>query len=144
MTNLCCTPAQHTTCGERDHPRPFFFRLKNSIPLTPTSQSGPDQSPLYFRPTYALPDEGPLIADPSIFPERKRAGIDRFSGVNGPLVKVSYFLQDIDWKRKKIWGTKHGCPWRQQSQNMAKYPSPTFWPRPTPRGMWCQWSVGNS
>ena len=25
----CCIPAQHTTCGERDHPRPFFNRLKN-------------------------------------------------------------------------------------------------------------------
>ena len=24
-----CTPAQHTTCGERDHPRLFFNRLKN-------------------------------------------------------------------------------------------------------------------
>ena len=24
-----CTPAQHTTRGERDHPRPFFNRLKN-------------------------------------------------------------------------------------------------------------------
>ena len=24
-----CTPAQHTTCGERDHPGPFFNRLKN-------------------------------------------------------------------------------------------------------------------
>ena len=24
-----CTPAQHTPCGERDHPRPFFNRLKN-------------------------------------------------------------------------------------------------------------------
>ena len=24
-----CTPAQHTTCRERDHPRPFFNRLKN-------------------------------------------------------------------------------------------------------------------
>ena len=24
-----CAPAQHTTCGERDHPRPFFNRLKN-------------------------------------------------------------------------------------------------------------------
>ena len=24
-----CNPAQHTTCGERDHPRPFFNRLKN-------------------------------------------------------------------------------------------------------------------
>ena len=24
-----CTPAQHTTCAERAHPRPFFNRLKN-------------------------------------------------------------------------------------------------------------------
>ena len=24
-----CIPTQHTTCGERDHPRPFFKRLKN-------------------------------------------------------------------------------------------------------------------
>ena len=29
-----CTPAQHTTCGERDHPRPFFNRLKN-LSLSP-------------------------------------------------------------------------------------------------------------
>ena len=29
-----CTPAQHTTCGERDHPRPFFNRLKN-LPRSP-------------------------------------------------------------------------------------------------------------
>ena len=30
---------------------------------------------------------------------------------------------------------KHGCPRRQQSRNMAKSLSPTFWPYPTPRGM---------
>ena len=65
-----CTSAQHTTCGERDHPRQFFNRLKKLIPLTTTSQSGSDQYPLYFRPAYAVPDQGPLIADPSIFPER--------------------------------------------------------------------------
>ena len=29
-----CTPAQHTTCGERGHPRPFFNRLKN-LPRSP-------------------------------------------------------------------------------------------------------------
>ena len=27
---------------------------------------------------------------------------------------------------------KHRFPWRQQSENMAKFLSPTFWPRPTP------------
>ena len=48
-------------------------------------QSGPDQPPLYFRPTYVLPDQGPLIADPFIFRERERARVDRLSDVNGPL-----------------------------------------------------------
>ena len=62
----------------------IFQPVEKLIPLTTTSQSGPDQSPLYFRPTYALPDQGPLIADPSIFLERERAGVDRVSGVNGP------------------------------------------------------------
>ena len=41
---------------------------------TYAAQSGPDQPPLYFKPTYALPDQGPLIADPSIFPERELIG----------------------------------------------------------------------
>ena len=63
----------------------IFQPVEKLIPLTTTSQSGPDQSPLYIKPTYALPDQGPLIADLSIFPERKRAGVDRVSGVNGPL-----------------------------------------------------------
>ena len=62
----------------------IFQPVEKLIMLTTTFQSGPDQPPLYFRPTYALPDQGPLIADPSIFPERERAGVDRVSGVNGP------------------------------------------------------------
>ena len=70
-------------------PPTIFQPVEKLIPLTTTSQSGPDQPPLYFRPTYALPDQGPLIADPSIFPERERAGVDRVSGVNGPLDIVS-------------------------------------------------------
>ena len=79
----CCTPAQHTTFGERDHPWPFFNRLKN-LSRSPRPQSGPDHPPPpHFRPTYAIPDQGPLIADPSIFPERERAGVGRLSGLNG-------------------------------------------------------------
>ena len=61
----------------------IFQPVEKLIPLTTTSQSVPDQPPLYLRPTYALPDHGPLIADPSIFPERGSAGVDRLSGVNG-------------------------------------------------------------
>ena len=53
-----------------------------------TSQSGPDQPPLYFRPTYALTNQGLLIADLSIFPEREKAGVDQLSGVNGPLLTI--------------------------------------------------------
>ena len=66
--------------------RRFLQPVEKLIPLTTTSQNGPDQPLLYFRPTYALPDQGPLITDPSIFPERgRRRGVDRLSGVNGPL-----------------------------------------------------------
>ena len=71
----------------------IFQPVEKLIPLTTTSQSGPDQSPLYFRPTYALPDEGPLIADPTIFPEPERAGVGRVSGVNGPLRALSVALE---------------------------------------------------
>ena len=86
----------------------IFQPVEKLIPLTTTSQSGPDQSPLYFRPTYALPDQGPLIADPSIFPERERAGVSRVSGVNGPLANVKLtslkikanFLNSLDFRSK--------------------------------------------
>ena len=59
-----------------------------------TSQIGPDQPPLYFKPTYVLPDQGPLIADPSICPERERAGVDRLSGLNGVLqcIRAWYYV----------------------------------------------------
>ena len=76
----------------------IFQPLEKLIPLTTTSQSGPDQSPLYFGLTYALPYQGPLIADPSIFPERERTGVDRVSGVNGPLV-TGLVTDAIQWRR---------------------------------------------
>ena len=47
----------------------IFQPVEKLIPLTTTSQIGPDQPPLYFKQTYALPDQWILIADPSIFPE---------------------------------------------------------------------------
>ena len=91
MTNLRCTADHHAVLPLNIRPvesgiiPDHFQPVEKLIPLTSTSQNGPDQSPLYFRPTYALPDQGPLIADLSIFPERERAGVDRVSGVNGPL-----------------------------------------------------------
>ena len=39
-----CTPAQHTTCGERDHPRPLFNRLKNLSRSARPLRAGPTNS----------------------------------------------------------------------------------------------------
>ena len=89
-SNLRCTADHHAVPPLNIRPVesgiiPEHFStaaVEKLIPLTTTSQSGPDQPPLYFRPTYALPDQGPLIADPSFFPEWEKAGVDRLSGVN--------------------------------------------------------------
>ena len=80
-----CTPAQHTTCGERDHPRPFFNRSKILV-RSPRPLRAGSTNPrcILDQHTPPPPDQGPLITDPSIFPERERAGVDRVSGVNGP------------------------------------------------------------
>ena len=76
-----CTPAQHTTCGERDHPRPFFNRLKNLSrsprPLNPRCILYQHIRSLRSRPAHCRSVH---------FPERERAGVDRVSGVNGPLL----------------------------------------------------------
>ena len=91
----CCTPAQHTTCGERDRSRPFFNRLKN------LSRS-PRPIPLYFRPTYALPDQGPLIADPFIFPEQEWTEVGRLSCVNWPSLRCA-LLEMTSLTEKHVW-----------------------------------------
>ena len=104
MTNLRC-PATTTLYPRstydpwRVESSPTIFQpVEKIIPLTTTSQSGPDQSPLYFRPTYALPDQGPLIADLSVFPERERAGVNRVSGVNVKGFTFQVLLYFI-WRR---------------------------------------------
>ena len=72
MTNLRCTTDHHAVPPLNIRPvesgiiPDHFEPVEKLIPLTTTSQR-PDQPPLYFRPTYALPDQGPLIADPSKF-----------------------------------------------------------------------------
>ena len=40
-----------------------------------------------------------------------------------------------------LWNTD--APGGNKVHYMAKSLSPKFWPCPTPRGMWCQWSVRN-
>ena len=58
------------------------------------------------------------------------------------LPSVFFFVQEICFSELDVF-MKHGCPRRQQNQNMAKSLSPTFWPHPIPWDMWCQWSVSN-
>ena len=89
-----CTPAQHTTCGERDHPQPFSIGRKTYPAYRDLSERN-RPTPLHFRPTYALPDQGPLISNPSIFPERERAGVDRLSCVNGALGSSGSFRVNL-------------------------------------------------
>ena len=50
---------------------------------------------------------------------------------------------DCDVKPTRHVFVKHGCPQRQQSQNIAKMCESYILTPPHPRGMWCQWSVRN-
>ena len=40
-----------------------------------------------------------------------------------------------------LWNTD--APGGNKVKLWQKSITPTFWPRPSPRGMWCQWSVSN-
>ena len=53
---------------------------------------------------------------------------------------------DIYWAYitvNKTWLWNTDAPGGNKVQIWQKSQSPSFWPRPTPRGMWCQWSVRN-
>ena len=73
-----CTPAQHTTCGERDHPRPFFNRLKNL-----------SRSPRPFRAGSTNPrcilDQHTHVRSPRSRPAHCRSVHFSRAGENGPL-----------------------------------------------------------
>ena len=98
----------------------IFQPVEKLIQLTTTSQNGPDQPPLYFRPTYALPDQGQLIADPSIFPERERARVDRLSGVNGTLTTESRSITALS-RSRKMDGSAMSGPWSGRAYVGLKY-----------------------
>ena len=52
------TPAHHTTCGERDHPRPFSTGWKKIIPLTTTLRADPT-NPAVFKTNIRSPRSRP-------------------------------------------------------------------------------------
>ena len=64
-----------------------------------------DQYPLYFRPTYALPDQGTLIVDLLIFPERETSGVDRVSGMTEALGTVNKRPQDFNFNHARNYGS---------------------------------------
>ena len=81
MTNLCYTADHHAVLPLNIRPVESGIIPDHFSTGWKTDPAHHDLSerawptPLYFRPTYALSDQGPLIADPSIFPERERAGL---------------------------------------------------------------------
>ena len=70
-----CTSAQHMIFWEQNHPRPFFNRLKNLSRSPWPLRAGPTNPPCMFWPIYALLDQDPLIADPSIFKSGRQRGL---------------------------------------------------------------------
>ena len=91
MTNLRCTANQHAVPPLNKRPEesgiiPDHFATDwKTYPAHDDISERARPTPAVLRPTYALPDQGPLIANPSIFPEQERAGVDRLTGLNGPL-----------------------------------------------------------
>ena len=54
-----CTPAQHTTCGERDHPRSFFDRLKKTYPAHNDLLERARPTPAVFKTNIRSPTSSP-------------------------------------------------------------------------------------
>ena len=120
MTNLRCTTDHHTVSPLNIRPvesgiiPDHFSNVEKLIPLTTTSQSGPDQSPLYFRPTYALPDQGPLIADPStiyVYMDLCASSVSIKCEANRAPHYVSVF--------RRQWGPICGCPTFLMQKNLS-------------------------
>ena len=85
-----CTPAQHTTCAERDYPRPFFHWLKNWSRSPRPLRAGPTNPRCILDQHTLSPIKARSLPIRPFFPERERAGVDRVSGVNGPLPSLCF------------------------------------------------------
>ena len=79
-----CTPAQHTTCGERDHPRPFFNRLKN-LSRSPWPLRAGLTNPRCIWTNIHSPRSRTAHCRSAHFSRAGESGIDRLSGVNAAL-----------------------------------------------------------
>ena len=87
-----CTPAQHTTCGERDHPRPFFNRLKN-LSRSPRPLRAGSTNPCCILDQHTL---SPIKARSLPIRPFFQSGIER--GLIGSLVWTG-----LNWTRKFIY-----------------------------------------
>ena len=115
-----CTPAQHTICGERGHPRPFFNRLKNL-----------SRSP---RPLTAVPTNSRCILDQHTLSPIKARSLPirpfffsgRQRGLVDPLVWIGLTMSTCTrfWNRIKlrVWTicsfqVLNSYPWSLAKQN---------------------------
>ena len=80
-----CTPAQHTTCGERDHPRPFFNRLKNLSRSPRPLRAGPTNPRCILDQHTLSPIKARSLPIRPFFQNGRERGLVGVSGVNGPL-----------------------------------------------------------
>ena len=79
-----CFPAQHTTRGVRDNPRPFFNRLKNVSSRSPWPlRAGQTNLRCILDHHTPSPIKARSLPIRPFFSERGRAGIDRLSGRRG-------------------------------------------------------------
>ena len=76
------TPAQHTTCGERDYPRPFCNQLKN-LSRSPTLLRADPTDPRCILYQHTLSRSRPAHCRSIHFTRAGESGVDRLSGVNG-------------------------------------------------------------
>ena len=67
------------------HPRPFFNQLKNWSRSPQPLRVGPTNLRCIFDKHTLSPIKARSLPIRPFFPERERAGVDRLSGVNGPL-----------------------------------------------------------
>ena len=95
-----CTPAQHTTCGVRDHPRPFFNRLMNLSRSPRPLRAGPT-NPAVFQTNIRSPQSRPAHCRSVHFSRARDSGGSWISGMKG--LKAT-FTQDSRPMPTNVYG----------------------------------------
>ena len=123
-----CTPAQHTTCGERDHPRPFFNGLKNWSRSPRPLRAGPTNPHcILYQHTLSPIKASSFLIRPFFQNGRERGLIGSlvWTGLKLPgriFLLTKYLLLICIWSCKTTGLTKctvSNCPWGQHAKMKA-------------------------